>query len=184
MQRWLLSATVCCLLAAGPLAAARSQEAQLVALKVEAPELDGIGDWINTKPLRLKDLRGQVVVLHFWTFGCINCIHNYPSYAGWDKDYAKKGLTVIGVHTPETRGEADIARLRRKIKAHRIAYPVAVDTDAKTWEAWGNLYWPSVYLIDKHGSVRYRWYGELNSKRTRGEAVLRKKIEELLAEKE
>jgi thiol-disulfide isomerase/thioredoxin len=152
-----------------------------VAMKIQAPELTGIDEWINSKPLRLKDLHGKVVALHFWTFGCINCIHNYPWYAGWHKDYSEKGLTVIGVHTPETKVERDPALVRKKVKANGMHYPVAVDRNAETWNAWDNQFWPAVYLIDKHGHVRYRWDGELGVK---GEPVIRKKIEELLAEKE
>ena len=89
---------------------------------------------------------------------------------------------MIGVHTPETEAEAKIAQVRKKVKGNEITYAVAVDTAGKTWKAWGNRYWPSVYLIDKKGNVRYRWDGELNWKETNGEAVMRKKIEGLLAE--
>ena len=92
-------------------------------------------------------------------------------------------MIVLGVHTPETEGEADLAQVRKKVKANGMKYPIAVDRDGKTWNAWDNRFWPSVYLIDKHGYVRYRWDGELNWNGTNGEAILRKKIEELLAEK-
>jgi hypothetical protein len=91
---------------------------------------------------------------------------------------------VIGVHTPEFPAEADVGRVRKKVADHKIAYPVAIDNAARTWKAWGNLVWPGVYLVDRKGTVRYRWYGELNYRRTRGEPVMRAKIEELLAEKE
>jgi hypothetical protein len=92
-------------------------------------------------------------------------------------------VTVIGIHTPETEGEGRIEQVRKKVKANDMQYPIAVDRDAKTWKAWGNQLWPSVYLIDKKGNVRYRWDGELNWKETKGEGIMRKKIEELLAEK-
>jgi hypothetical protein len=88
------------------------------------------------------------------------------------------------VHTPESEGEKKIDSVRKKIKEHEIKYPVAVDNAGKTWKAWDNRYWPSVYLIDKQGNVRYRWDGELNWQETKGEKVMRKHIEELLAEKE
>ena len=74
--------------------------------------------------------------------------------------------------------------VRKKVKSNGIKYPIAVDNDFKTWQAWGNQYWPSTYLIDKKGNVRYRWDGELNVKEIKGEETMRKKIEELLAEKE
>jgi hypothetical protein len=88
------------------------------------------------------------------------------------------------VHTPETEGEKKIDSVRQKVKEHEIEYPVAVDGFGKTWRAWGNRYWPSVYLIDKEGYVRYRWDGELNGKDIQGERVMRERIERLLTEKE
>ncbi|MSR60389.1 MAG: redoxin domain-containing protein [Planctomycetaceae bacterium] len=155
-----------------------------VELKVAAPELEERPEeeWINSKPLKLADLRGQVVVLHFWTFGCINCIHNQPHYKSWHKKYSKKGLTVIGVHTPETEGERDIEAVRKSAEEKGLEYPIVMDKDAATWKTWGTQWWPCTYLIDKQGVVRYRWDGELNWKNTKGEAMLRKRIEALLAE--
>jgi thiol-disulfide isomerase/thioredoxin len=153
-------------------------------MKVRAPELKGIDEWINSKPTSLNDLKGKVVVVHFWAFGCINCIHNQPHYTAWHKDFAKKGLTIIGVHTPETAAEKKIENVRKKVKDNGMKYPIAVDGSYKTWQAWGNRFWPCVYLIDKKGNVRYRWEGELNWKDTKGEKIMRKKIEDLLAEKE
>ena len=91
---------------------------------------------------------------------------------------------MLGIHTPETGEEADVERVKKKVKENDMKYAVAVDNQAKNWQAWGNRYWPSVYLIDKKGDVRYRWDGELNWKDVKGEEVMRKKIEELLAEKE
>ncbi len=93
-------------------------------------------------------------------------------------------MTIIGVHTPETAAEKKIEKVRKKVKDNGMKYPIAVDGSQKTWQAWGNTYWPSVYLIDKKGFVRYRWDGELNWKETKGETIMRKKIKELLAEKE
>ena len=93
-------------------------------------------------------------------------------------------MTIIGVHTPETEGEHKIETVRRKVKDHDMKYPIVVDNAGKNWAAWDNRFWPCTYLIDKKGNVRYRWDGELNWKETKGEAIMRKKIEELLAEKE
>ena len=110
-------------------------------------------------------------------------MRNYPWYAGWDKDLSKKGLTVIGVHTPETQDEAVIERVRQKVRDNGMKYPIAVDGSKTIWKAWRNQFWPSVYLIDKKGNVRYRWDGELNWKDAKGEKIMRKKIEALLTEK-
>jgi len=109
-------------------------------------------------------------------------VRNYPWYTGWHKDYEKKGVVVIGIHTPETTGEAKIDQVRQKVKDNKITYPIAIDNAGKTWVAWHNDCWPSIYLIDKKGRVRYRWVGELNWGSTKGEPIVRKKIEELIAE--
>jgi hypothetical protein len=92
-------------------------------------------------------------------------------------------VTVIGVHTPETQGEKKIEAVRKKVKDNEIKYAIAVDSQGKTWAAWGNRWWPSIYLIDKKGNVRYRWDGELNVNKVKGEEIMRNKIKELLAEK-
>lgn len=90
----------------------------------------------------------------------------------------------MGVHTPETAGEANLSRVRRKVKENDIAYPIAVDGGRKTWRAYANEYWPSIYLVDKKGHIRYRWDGELNwEKNPDGDKIMRARIEELLSEK-
>jgi peroxiredoxin len=146
-----------------------------------APELEGISAWVNSEPLTLKDLRGKVVILHFWTNGCVNCVHNYPAYKTWHAEFAGKGAVVFGVHTPEFDAEKDLDRLRERIKKHGLAFPVAVDNDGATWRAWHNQYWPAIYLIDRGGRIRYRWEGELGND---GEAGVRRKIVALLAEED
>ncbi len=90
---------------------------------------------------------------------------------------------MLGVHTPESEGEKVVEKVRAKVKENKIEYPIAIDNAGKTWQAWDNRYWPAVYLIDKKGDVRFRWYGELNWKETKGEKEMRAKIEILLAEK-
>jgi thiol-disulfide isomerase/thioredoxin len=148
-----------------------------------APELRGVDAWINSGPLTLSQLRGKVVVVHFWAFNCSNCINNLPHYKAWFDKYPASELTIIGIHTPETRAERDVGNLRAKVDGRGIAYPVAVDGAAENWKTWGNTMWPSVYLIDRHGKVRAWWYGELNWQGAAGEEKMRKNIEELLLEK-
>jgi peroxiredoxin len=152
--------------------------------KAKAPELEErpASEWINSKPLKLAELHGRVVVLHFWTFGCSNCQHNYPTLKAWQKAFAKKGVTIIGVHTPELEPERDIRSVRRSAEKNGLSYPIVFDKDARTWKTWDNRWWPSTYLIDKQGFVRYRWDGEFNWKKAKGAAVMRQKIEQLLAE--
>lgn len=150
---------------------------------VRAPELRDVDAWINTSPLTLAGLRGRVVVVHFWTFGCGNCIANYPACRDWQQQYAGKAVTIIGIHTPETAGEHSIESVKKKAQDNNLKFPIAVDNERKNWDAWANNVWPSVYLVDKNGYVRYRWYGELNWKGAGGEKLMQTRIDELLAEK-
>jgi thiol-disulfide isomerase/thioredoxin len=147
---------------------------------VPAPEFVGVTDWVNTKPLKLADQRGRVVVLHFWTHGCINCAHNYPHYRAWqDKYKGNKDLLLVGVHTPEFDAEKDVGRIKERMAKNKLTFGAAVDNDQKTWQAWGNRYWPCVYLVDKVGAVRHRWEGELGDA---GAKKLTGLIDGLLAE--
>jgi len=147
-----------------------------------APELRGVTAWINSEPLTLEQSRGKVVVLHFWAFGCINCIRNLPHYQGWYESFPKSELTIIGIQTPETAAERKLENLQRNVQERKIEYPVVFDAESANWKAWGNNMWPSVYLIDKRGRVRHWWYGELNWEGARGEEFLRQRIAALLAE--
>jgi peroxiredoxin len=148
-----------------------------------APELRSVDDWINSQPTTLKSLRGNVVVLHFWAFGCSNCVHNLPHYQSWYEKLPSSKVKILGIHTPETDRERVVGNLRENVAQRGIKYPVAVDTEAENWKAWGNHMWPSVYLIDKRGLVRNWWYGELNWQGARGEEFMRGRIADLLAEK-
>lgn len=131
-----------------------------------APELTN-ETWLNTdKTLRLADLRGKVVMLEMWTFGCINCQHVIPSLRDWNDRYADQGLVIIGNHFPEFGYEADLQNLKDAVARLDIQYAVAQDNDGKTWDAYGNRYWPTIYLIDKQGHIRYIHIGEGAYKQT------------------
>ena len=145
-----------------------------------APELHDVSAWINAQPMNLEQLRGKVVVVHFWAFGCINCIRNLPHYDSWNEKFAKSDFAIIGIHTPETESEQSVENLKRQVIERKIEYPVAFDASAHNWKTWANDVWPSVYLIDKQGLVRNWWYGELNWKGATCEEFFRKRIEELL----
>lgn len=123
-----------------------------------------------------------VTVVHFFANGCINCIRNYPHYLGWDDSFRDKGVVIVGVHTPETQAERDVERLKQKVAEAGFEFPVLVDNEKQNWDAWGTTMWPSVYLVDRHGRIRYWWYGELNWQGADGEQRLRRRIEELLTE--
>jgi peroxiredoxin len=149
-----------------------------------APEFAPGTQWLQSKPLTLASLRGRVVVVHFWTLGCINCIHNYPAYKAWQEKYADKDVTIIGIHTPEFEAESNVKRIQAQAEKNGLKFPIVVDNDRKNWTNWNNRYWPSVYIIDKKGKVRHRWEGELDFGKTKGSRLLSEKIDELLAEKE
>ncbi len=148
----------------------------------DAPELEGIEAWINSEPITMQSLRGRVVIVNFLAFDCINCIHNYPWYKDWHKRLAGKGVTIIGIHTPETKREHDNNLLAASLKKHELLFPVAIDKDRKMWKAWSNGIWPTVYIVDKHGHLRYWWYGELDWQGAGNQKVVEKQIELLLAE--
>jgi thiol-disulfide isomerase/thioredoxin len=148
-----------------------------------APELRDVEGWINSDPLTFEELKGRVVVVHFWAFSCVNCVHDLPHYKNWHEQFAHRGLTVLALHTPETQAERSFDSLARQVAARGIAYPVAAEVKNANWSAWANHLWPSVYLVDRQGYVRYWWYGELNWQGAEGEAQMRKRIEQLLVEK-
>jgi peroxiredoxin len=150
------------------------------AVACRAPELEGVTEWINSPPLMLKQLRGRVAVVHFYTFGCINCVHNLPYYNDWHERFDRDKLAIIGIHRPETQKEHDVVTVRQKAAEAGLKYPIAVDNESRNWNAWANRIWPSVYLIDKSGFVRYWWYGELNWQAAQGDQWMRGRIAELL----
>jgi cytochrome c biogenesis protein CcdA/thiol-disulfide isomerase/thioredoxin len=128
-----------------------------------APEFTDTEDWFNTpgdKPLTMKGLRGKVVLIDFWTYSCINCIRTLPYLNAWNKRYAKDGLVIVGVHTPEFPFEREAANVEEAIKTEGIEYPVVQDNESGTWNAYGNLYWPAEYFVDSKGHVRYAHFGE------------------------
>ena len=124
-----------------------------------APEISG-QSWLNSQPLKLAELRGKVVLVEFWTFGCFNCRNVEPYVKAWHQKYADHGLVVIGVHAPEFGYERVIANVQRYVRDHAIQYPVAIDNRFDTWKRYNNRYWPAMYLIDKQGIIRYLRVGE------------------------
>jgi thiol-disulfide isomerase/thioredoxin len=128
----------------------------------KAPDFVGGGPWFNTggKALTLADLHGKVVAVEMWTGGCINCINTLPYVKQWDAKYRAKGLVVVGVHSPEFAHEHSQQYVQQSIAKEGIKYPVVMDNDFKIWDAYKNVYWPTLYLVDKHGSIRYTHIGE------------------------
>lgn len=132
--------------------------------------------WLNGGPIAPDALRGKVVLVEFWTFACVNCQHAIPHVNQWAKTYADQGFVVVGVHAPEFAFERRIENVKAAIAKLGLVFPVAIDNDFKIWEAYGNRYWPALYLVDSRGRIRYRHFGEGRYVET--EAVIRSLIAE------
>jgi thiol-disulfide isomerase/thioredoxin len=142
-----------------------------------APEFKAVSGYINTSPITLKDLKGKVVLVDFWTYSCINCIRTLPYLVDWNSKYADKGLVIVGVHTPEFEFEKNIESVKAAVQKFGIKYPVFQDNDKGTWNAYENRYWPRKYIIDSEGYIRYDHIGE------GGYTETEKVVQTLLAER-
>ena len=134
------------------------------------PLLGGATGWLNSEPLTPAQLRGNVVLVNFWTLTCINWLRQEPHVRGWARHYRDDGLIVIGVHTPEFSFEHVLANVRQAIATREIDHPVVVDNDHAIWSAFTNNYWPALYFIDRRGVIQDQYFGE--GRYERSEAVL------------
>ena len=141
----------------------------------QAPEITNT-EWLNSEPLQLADLRGKVVMVEFWTFGCWNCRNIEPYVKAWHEKYADQGLVVIAIHSPEFQYEHDLSRVQDYINEKQLTYAVPIDNEFTTWRKFKNRYWPTLYLIDKEGIIQYTKIGEGGYEKTE------KEIQRLLAE--
>jgi thiol-disulfide isomerase/thioredoxin len=124
------------------------------------PSFDGAAGWLNSPPLAPDELRGQVVLVDFWTYTCINWLRTLGYVRAWFEKYREQGLVVIGVHTPEFPFERDVDNVREAAKDMRVEYPIALDPDYEVWKAFANRYWPAVYIADADGRIRHHQFGE------------------------
>jgi thiol-disulfide isomerase/thioredoxin len=124
------------------------------------PGFDGATGWLNSPPLTTADLGGKVVLVDFWTYTCINWLRTLGYVRAWADKYADQGLVVVGVHTPEFPFERDVDNVRQAAKDMRVEYPIALDSDYAVWQAFGNHYWPAVYIADTDGRIRHHHFGE------------------------
>lgn len=132
----------------------------------KAPDFTGIQGWINSKPLTMSQLKGKVVLVDFWTYTCINCIRSLPYVENWYSHYQKDGLVVVGDEAPEFSYEKVPSNVETAVKQDGLTYPIAIDGDLATWNAYQNEYWPAEYLIDRNGNVRREEFGEGNYNQT------------------
>jgi thiol-disulfide isomerase/thioredoxin len=168
----------------GSLATIKLDKAQLQQIDksqfIKAPEFAQVDGYINTynnSPLTLSSLKGKVVLVDFWTYSCINCIRTIPYINDWNQKYADKGLVIVGVHSPEFEFEKNYDNVKAAVQRLGITYPVILDSDHGTWNAYGNQYWPRHYLIDSQGYIRDNHIGEGGYDQTE------KAIQSLLAER-
>ena len=143
----------------------------------KAPEFKGITSYINSNETKLSDLKGKVVLVDFWTYSCINCIRTLPYLVDWNEKYFDKGLVIVGIHAPEFEFEKNIDNVKQAVTRFGIKYPVLLDNDHGTWDAFQNSYWPRKYLVDSEGFIRYDHIGE------GGYVETEKAIRDLLAER-
>src|SRR5918911_1262259 len=147
---------------------------------IKAPEFTQISGYINTpnnSSITLSSLKGKVVLVDFWTYSCINCIRTIPYLNDWNQKYSNNGLVIVGVHSPEFEFEKNYANVKNAVQRFGITYPVVLDSDHGTWNAYGNNYWPRFYLIDTQGYIRYDHIGEGSYDQ------IEKSIQSLLAER-
>lgn len=144
------------------------------------------GKWLNTKdgkPVTLESRKGKPTLVAFWTFACSNCHANIPAYERLLKKYRSKGVDMISVHTPELKIERDVEEVKKHIEKFKIDYPVLIDNDNANWNRWNVSVWPTLYVVDGDGIVRYHWKGELNWRGAGGEAKIGQILDGLLAAK-
>jgi len=135
-------------------------EPVLLPIEGQLPSLEGGTGWINSDPLSPEGLKGQVVLIGFWTYTCINWLRTLPYLRAWDTKYRGHGLTLIGVHTPEFGFERDMRKVASVVRDRGIEYPVVLDSGYSIWRGFNNHYWPAVYIADVHGRIRYHHLGE------------------------
>ena len=148
-----------------------------------APEFAEVEHWINSLPLTMQELRGKVVLVHFYAFQCHNCHANFGIYRRWYKELTDKGVVVVGIQTPETSRERDADAVKAAASERDLKFPIMIDLKSENWKAWGNTMWPCVYVVDKQGYIRLWWPGELNWKGATGDKTIEEAVEKLLAEK-
>ena len=140
------------------------------------PSLAGATGWVNGAPINNESLRGKVVLVDIWTFGCINCQRAIPYVRGWAEKYKDQGLVTLGVHSPEFAFERRTENIKRAVDELKLRFPIAIDNDFAIWRGFNNQYWPALYLIDAQGRIRYHHFGE--GQYERSEQVIRQLLDE------
>lgn len=149
----------------------------------KAPEVIPGGQWLNSAPLNLADLKGKVVIVNIWVYSCVNCHNSLPTLKAWYAKYKNQGLEIVGVHTPEFESDKPLANVAASLKRDGVTWPVVQDNQNATWNAYQNSYWPAFYLIDRKGIIREVHAGEISSRYPDAIPGLEATLKKLLAEK-
>ncbi|WP_161880932.1 redoxin domain-containing protein [Deinococcus alpinitundrae] len=160
-------------------------QASAVGVGQTPPKLQG-GPWLNTPTpggYSLEGLHGQVVLVNFWVYSCINCHNSLPTLSDWYGRYHSKGLEIVGIHTPEFESDKPLQNVKDALLQDKVVWPVIQDNNMTNWRAWDNHYWPAFYLIDRQGKLRAVYSGEISSRYPQAIPKLEATIKALLAEK-
>ena len=150
-----------------------------------APELVGsASQWLGTggKALTLASRRGKVTIVEFFAFQCSNCRANEPAYKSWATKWKNRGVEVVGVHTPELEAERDPKNVATFARENGLTFPILLDGNSANWKRWNQKFWPTIYVVDGQGRVRFKWEGELESGGAKGTAKVEAQVEAILAE--
>lgn len=158
------------------------ETSQLKRILPMAPKLVTAERWINSRPIQIEELRGKVVLVHFYAFQCHNCHANFEIYKRWHEKLSNQGVVVIGIQTPETPDERKPDSVIAAAKEKGLLFPILIDLESKNWAEWGNTMWPTVYVVDKRGYLRYWWEGELNWQGATGDKTIEQMVDQLLKE--
>ncbi len=146
------------------------------------PEFPPGAIWIDDKSTTMTRLRGKVVLVHFYAFQCHNCQANFRTYNRWVKSLRDLGVEMVGIQTPETEAEKDRNRVTEAAHRCEFGFPVQLDLENQSWKAWGNSIWPTIYVVDQRGYLRYAWVGELYWQGARGDQAIEGWVRRLLAD--
>ncbi len=146
-----------------------------------APEFIPGGQWLNSEPLSIGDLRGKVVLVNVWVYSCYNCTRSLPTLQGWYEQFKDQGFEIVGVHTPEFESDKPLGNVQEALIREGVSWPVMQDNNSATWRAYKNSVWPSFYLVDRQGVVKRVQQGEISSVYPAGIKPLERAIEAALA---
>ena len=147
-----------------------------------APDFVAGGQWLNSPPLHVSQLRGKVVIVNLWVYSCVNCHLSLPTLQKWYGKYKAAGLEIVGVHTPEFESDKPLSSVKASLIADKVTWPVMQDNNNATWNAYQSQGWPSFYIVDRRGVIQGIHVGEISSRFPDAIPGLEATLQKLLAE--